>query len=229
MIRYLAAMGFAAGLALGCGSVVVEPGQSAGSATGSGGSAGLGGAGGSGFGGAGGAITSTVASSSTIVSSGVGGGPACLADPTLFVEVDGDIMDHLGASCVPTGSVLYNTGPVPPPPGPPPLPPGYLTLFGCTTAASDLGLIISALSSQWPGPATVAGVSIELHKGGGKYTTSPNMSDGLLVVTTFEATGGVLEGTFSGTLKTSWSSSGGSVIAIKGSFRVCHTADSFTV
>ena len=64
--------------------------------------------------------------------------------------------------------------------------------------------------------------------GGVEYRESP-MGTGFVDVVNVEPTGGVMGGTFEGTLTPSTSTDGPQVLNIKGKFRVCHGTDYATI
>jgi hypothetical protein len=213
MKRFLLAMGAALVLAAGCSSVVTEPGQTSGTTSGSGGA------------------SSTTSSTATglgggfTTSTGTGGAPLC--DPaTLFVDIEGDVQQHIDGSCGPMGSVLWQTGPKPPPPPKTPAgAPGYLSIDACT-ANADPVLFAGALANTWPADAT--GATITYVYAGATYSNSAS-PDGELVVTTFEPTGGVIEGTFTAVVTRQGPGNGPMQLKLTGKFRVCHGNDSYTV
>lgn len=203
----------AAALAVGCGSVAVEPGPSAGTTSGSGGAT---------------TTSSSSTGGSTGISTGTGGGPAC-DDATVFVDVESDVpLDHFDVTCAPVGNIDYGGGPgAPPPPPEPPPPPssGLMFIHGCS-AKTNQGIELRSDWMMFPGSSSV--VKITYWHDGVEYHTSPAQS-GALEVTKLDPTGGVIEGTFSGTLTPQVAGDGPPSLKITGKFRICHGWDYATV
>lgn len=224
MKRFLAGLGLAAALAVGCNSSVLT--TDATSTSGSGGAGGTttsssGGAGGIGGAGGGGFISS---------SSGSGAGPAC-GDGSVFVDIEGDVFEHLDALCAPEGFLILGGGPgkppppkgPPPPPGPPQPLGGPLAIIGCPGAADQV-LNLSAQSDVWPAPGGQP--TIQLTHDGVTYLGQG--SDGAVItVTLFEPVGGIIEGTFSGMVLPQGVNL--PPLKISGKFRVCHRPDVYAV
>jgi len=210
----------AVALALGCGSVVIEPGQTSGTTSGGGG-----------------ATATTTTSSNTVTDTGVGGGfttstgaggsaPLCDASG-LFLDVEGDVpLEHFDGDCFPEGTVLWLAGPNPPPPPKTPAGiPGYLTIDACPVKMAPT-LQLGGQSATFP--AGLAITSLTFAYADGLYANDPT-ADSLLDVTTFEPTGGVIEGTFTVTVVRQGPGSGPATLKLTGTFRVCHGPDNYTV
>ena len=188
MKRFSSTLGLAALAMVGCGSSF-DPG-------------------GAGSGGAG---------SITITSGSSGGGgliigeapPAC-DDPTVFLEVSGDLSLSADSSCLPTGQI--DTSPSP----------DVLSIGARCEGEGGFGIDAPSDGQIWPGASSEA--SVWLVYGGGAYAQAPAKS-GTLEVTTFEAPGGVVEGSFSAALEATKPGSGPPTIKIHGSFRVCREYD----
>lgn len=188
-------MGIAAALALGCSSAVVDPndrgsgGATSSHSTTSGGSGGSGGEGAFAFG---------------------PPGPAC-DDPSVFVEITGDVDFNLDAGSRPTGFIANATQPDS----------AHLTIGSEETAGGNR-VSITAAGTTWPGSSNQA--SIWLAYDGGIYEEAPANS-AAIEVTTFEMPGGLVEGSFSATLEATEPVSGPQSIQITGQFRACRAPD----
>jgi hypothetical protein len=215
MKRTIAWAASAAALAFGCSSVTVDPGVSGGTTSGSGGAT----------------TTSSMASggSTSFTTSSTGGGPAC-SETMVFVDVQSDMpLDHFDVSCAPVGNIDYGGGPgAPPPPPDPPPPPsaGLLFIHGCSAKGSGFGIELRSEWMMFPGASNQ--VRITYWHDSVEYHESP--TDGAsLEVTKLDPTGGVIEGTFSGSLTPLVPGNGPPMLVISGKFRICHGNDFATV
>jgi len=193
-------------LALGCGGQVITPSQSSNSTSGGGESATASST--AGAGGAGGGF---------VVSSSTGAPPPTCNDATVFVDILGDgANQHYDASCAPEGHLLVPGGAqTPPSPG------STLTITTCPLSANQV-LVLNGSSNTWP--ASIANATIIYYHDGAEYDASPDQS-GAFEVLTFEPVGGVIEGTFTGTLAPKNPAGIPAKIHITGKFRVCRSAD----
>jgi hypothetical protein len=203
-------------LALGCGGTVITPSQSSSSTSSvtSGGDGGASATAGStgGMGGAGGSFA---------VSSSTGAPPPTCNDATVFVDILGDgANQHYDASCSPEGHILQPGGAkTPPSPG------GALTITTCSMGANQV-LVLYAASASFP--ATVANPTIYYYHDSAEYDSTA-ASGGQLEVLTFEAVGGVIEGTFTTTVVPKDPAGMPAKIQITGKFRVCRGPDWYPV
>lgn len=136
--------------------------------------------------------------------------PQC-DDPTVFLEIAGDVTLSLDASGVPTGYLDHGGGS------------GSERLrIEAWPAEGDRVITIAAKGVTWPGSTTTA--SMSFHHAGGDYTGAPAES-AALTVTTFGAYHGVIEGSFSGALAATKAGSGPATLSITGTFRLCRGPD----
>jgi hypothetical protein len=158
--------------------------------------------------GTGGAATAT-SSSSALASSTGGSVPSC--DPTTdVVEIDGDgPVQHYDVSCGPSAGT---TGFL--------CDPAHLTIIACTKGPSSQVLFIDGgLWANYPGQTANAIVSY-LRNGVGYGSTSA-----MLNVTTAEAYGGLIAGTFTANVVPAGGADAGPPIALYGTFHLCDNRD----
>ena len=184
------------GLAVGCGPTVIAPNET-------------------GVGAGGGAISS----SPTATNSGTGGSggvvigppePAC-DDPSVFLDVAGDVSVSFDPECVLSGQINHGTSP------------GLerLEIIGCVIV-HDRRLRLSAHEPAWP--ATSNHAQVELLHPAGSYSEAPTES-GVLDVHTFGSVGGVIEGSFNAALGATDPATVPWSIDVVGKFRVCRGPD----